>query len=350
MEENKLSGEYYYNLKGYISASLLKEISSSPFNAKAMLNGEKKETKALDFGSLVDCLLTTPDRFSQDYVIYSGKAPTDKMLLLAKDYIRKYLTLSETTAEPDEELIALSSRAEVGYDSRLKNETFLAKFADEALPYCNFCIAYKDKIIIDNETYEHAASMVDQAKNSPFLKKIFKPESNVKVLFQVPLYAVTSKFSAKCLIDCIIIDFDNQTITPIDFKTYEDNFVSNYWKYKYYYQEAWYSLILNIIRNSFELSFETVPELKEVIKSFTIQQFEFVALDKTLARTPIIYKSYEKLHEDLFEEGVINKGIFDIVRVKSITYLIEELIVRNHIDNWEDDFDMLNKGYKYLWL
>ena len=353
MEENKLNGrEDYYNVKGYISASLLKELSSSPRNAKGMLLGEQKQTKALDFGSLVDCLLTTPERFQSDYVIYEGNAPTDKMLLLARDYIRKYITLSEMTEEPNEDLIALSSRAEVGYDARLKNDTFLTKFAEEALPYCNFCITNKDKIIIDRETYNHANQINLDTRGSKFLTKIFNPETNTTVLFQVPIYVHTTRFEGKALIDCVIINHTDKTVTPIDFKTYEDNFTSNYWKYKYYYQEAWYKFLLETLRHPHWFVDCEIPSELAVLhdEGYTVTDFEFVAIDKSLKRNIIVYKTYSDLYKDLFYDGNIVKNAFDIIKVKSIESLIEEMFFRVKNDNWEDDYDMLNNGYKNIWL
>lgn len=351
-EENTLNGDNYFDRKGYISASLLKELSYSPRNAKGLLLNEKKESKALNFGSLVDCLLTTPERFQTDYIIYEGTAPTDKLLLLAKDYINKYIQISESGEIPDETNLILSARAEVGYDSRLKEDTVISKFKNECADYCNFCITYKDKIIIDRETYEKASALNLETRNSRFLQNIFNPEPNTEVLFQVPIYIETVNFTGKALIDCIVVDHNNKTITPYDFKTYEDNFVSNYWKYGYYYQESWYLFLLNSINNQeWEVNSEIPEQLKVLYTGeYKINPFHFIAIDKSSFRNVIIYKTYDTIYQDIFFEGIINKGVTNIVKVKPIAELITELKFRVANDNWEDDYDMAVNGVKSMWL
>jgi len=79
--------EEYRELKepGY---SILSKLSNNPRSVKNILDGEKKKTKSLDFGTLIDVLLTDPESFDSQYYIMQTNLPTDSYLNLVKEYIR----------------------------------------------------------------------------------------------------------------------------------------------------------------------------------------------------------------------------------------------------------------------
>jgi len=341
----------YFDKKGFISASFLKSLSNSPKEGYSIINGEEsKKTPSLDFGSLVDCLLTTSDEFIDKYSIFSGKRPSDKLLDFANKYIEIY-QIEGSREDFSKDSAILQARVESGYDSRLLNETVLKKFREECDTYCQFCLDNIGKTIIDAETLVFANELVYKTKVSPYLQNIFYPDSNHIVLFQVPIYLVTTRFEGKLLIDILDIDLLNKEITPYDLKTFEGSFESNYWKYKYYYQEAWYSFALNTICNKdLFISCELPEELKLIHSGeYKIKQFKFIAIDKSLYREVEIFESYNNIIDDVFFKGYIDKGEVK-VKIKSIESLIQEAKERVKIDNWTTDYQMLTNGVKKLWL
>lgn len=341
----------YFEKSGYISASFLKELSQHPKQAKAMIDGDGgRNTPSLDFGSLVDTLLTQPYKFEEQYIIYRGKKPTDKLLLVAEEYIKIYKEeFPKGTFDVTRGII--SAQNTVGYDNRLKPETMIERFDKECKSYCDFAVQYEDKIIIDQFTYDYANRLSLTTKSSPYLQHIFEPNSNYIVLFQVPIYVTTTKFVGKCLLDCVVIDLVNKSIIPYDFKTFEGSFEHNYWVYKYYYQEAWYRWLLLILTNK-ELFIDCeIPEELKIIHNseYTIDKFNFIAIDKSEYKEVEIFQSYPNIVEDVVLNGFIDKGDTK-VKIKSITELIEESKYRLSIDNWRDDIQMLTNGFKKLWL
>ena len=128
-----MSKEYFE--KRAISASLLKALSTSPRNAKALLDNEKSESKALTVGSLVDCLLTTPDGFDEDYVVFNGVVPTDKMLEFTNEYLRlcEELEIGEELEGVTENELILRARSNIGYDKRLTDDTVIKKFKEKGI-------------------------------------------------------------------------------------------------------------------------------------------------------------------------------------------------------------------------
>lgn len=343
--------EGYFERRGFISASFLKALSNSPKEAYSIINGEEsKKTPSLDFGSLADCLLTTPEEFLKKYAVFEGKKPTDKLLDFANKYIEIY-QLEGTGEDFSEDSAILRARTESGYDGRLLNETVLKRFKEDCGSYCQFYIDNIDKTIIDAQTLNFANELVSQVKSSPYLQHLFYPDSNHIILFQVPIYIVTSKFEGKLLIDILDIDLLNKEITPYDFKTFEGNFESNYWKYKYYYQEAWYSFILNALSNEELFISCEIPEELKVIHSgeYEIKQFKFIAADKSMYREVELFQSYAGIVDDVVFQGYIDKGD-NKVKIKSIVGLIEEAKERVKLGNWTTDYQMLTNGVKNLWL
>jgi len=343
--------EEYFQKSGFVSSSLLKAISENPKSAKAMIEGkESKKTPALDFGTLVDILLTQPDRVSEEYVIYRGKKPTDKLLEVAEEYVRMRL-LQPSGETFDKTGMIISSQNNIGYDKRLLPATMVKRFEDDCEAYCEFVLQHSDKVIVDQYTFDYANRLSMNTKSSPYLQHIFSPNSNVIVLFQVPIYITTTGFVGKCLIDCIVIDLEKKSITPYDFKTFEGSFESNYWSYKYYYQEAWYSTILRLLTKPESFIDCTIPEQLQLIHTgeYSIEQFKFIAIDKSEYKEIEVFESYNGIVEDVFFNGFINKGEFK-VRIKSIGSLILEAKHRLEIDNWRDDYQMITNGVKKLWL
>lgn len=341
----------YFNVKGFISASFIKELSNNPKEAYSIIMGkESKKTPALIFGSLVDCLLTTPDKFTDNYAIYNGKKPKDKLLDFANKYIEIYQS-EASTGDFSVDSTILRARTESGYDSRLLNDTVIKKFKDECEDYCNFHIDNSEKIIIDNDTLSLANQLVSSVKLSPYLEHLFYPSNDHIILFQVPLYVTTTKFEGKALLDIVDINLSNKTITPWDIKTFEGSFESNYWKYKYYYQEVWYSFLLETLKNPDFFVDCKIPEELNIIHSgeFNIEQFKFIAIDKSLYKEVEIFVSYKEILEDVMFKGIINKGDYNI-HIKPIEKLINEAKERFKLDNWSTDYEMLTNGIKKLWL
>lgn len=340
----------YFEKSGYISNSFLKSLATHPKYAKAMIEGKESKTPALDFGTLVDVLLTTSDKFDEEYVIYRFKKPTDKLLEVAEEYIRQSL-LQPLGEDFDKTGRIISSQHNVGYDGRLKPETMVKRFEEECETYCTFAINNQDKVIIDQVTFDHANRLAMSVKTSPYLNHIFEPNSNLIVLFQVPIYITTVKYVGKILIDCLVIDLENKKITPYDFKTFEGSFEQNYWSYKYYYQEAWYSAILRLLTVP-ELFIDcTIPEELKLIHTgeYSIEQFKFIAIDKSQFKEVEIFESYDGIVDDVFFNGYINKGD-NKIKIKSIVDLIDEAKYRMESGNWSDDYQMITKGVKKLWL
>lgn len=356
MIENDLKNNYY-NIKA-VSASLLKALSNSQFEAKRLLDNVKQESPALSMGSLVDCLLTTPEKFNDTYVIYRGSKPANKMLTFAEEYIRLYNELVDNGIENiDENSLILQARDNIEYDKRLMPHNVIRLFKEQCSDYVEFYNRNRDKIIIDEDVYNKAVSINRSVRNSKYLQFIFDPRENVKVYNQVPIYfnySPRNNIPIKMMYDCLIVDKKYRTLQIIDYKTYDDNFQNNYYKYKYYYQEVLYEHMLDyLIRNSeYSEVLQYLPECIRDIKDiseYKILKFKFVAISKSPEIQPSIYESYHSILQDVLYRNKIKRGAI-YLSIRSIYNLINEYIWREETNDWVSDYYMETNGVKYVHL
>lgn len=331
-----------------ISSGFLKALSSHPKEAKKILDGEEKETtEALSFGSLFDDKITQPKTVNKKYHVLSSSKPTDKLLEWANKYLELYQIYKEKTdiPTPDYLQLVLEARRLVKYNMSYKEDTALAKFKDGCSQYVDEMthIIEGKKIPVTQEQNDLSNRLIDTMKRHPSTMFLFKEYKNkdIEILFQEPVY-FKLKFheddpvlEGKALFDVIVIDHINRTIKGIDIKTYEGSFKRNFFLFKYYYQGSWYHTALIYYRNTVDR-----------VKGYTIQPFEFIAIDKTEYRSPEIYTlpktlTLKVLYGDDRDEFGESKFLG---YKKSIVELLEEYKLRIKTNNWEDSYEMLVFG------
>lgn len=335
-----MNNQEYFNKRDHISSSLLVALSNHPKEVKAMIDGERKETtEAMSFGSLLDVKLTEPHKVDEIYRVSTATIPTDKMLIFADKVIevaiQKDKTVDELLESGEFYQIVLDARKEVGYDSRLADKTVFDRFVGASNSYCVEALqANKDnKILISMENDILSDTLVQRIKEHPQTSYLFTSEDrkDIEVKFQVEIYTTIFGAYAKALLDFIVIDHVDKTITPYDLKSYEGKFLSNFYKYKYYYQAGWYSLLLENIKKEWGLD------------DYTVERFHFLAVDKSLYRDIEIYTLSKEVIEDIQKGGKVSEcGSYTVTKdgKKSIVSLVSELVERMHQDNWLEVWEM----------
>ena len=198
-------------------------------------------TDAMEFGSIVDTLLTRSSDFTNIYYIPSSKIKLTPSQSTFVDYIveHKYNPYSFT----DEELLAVLDHCKT-YTTMTKNIAARIEKARVLFPLITERLQNADKKIITAEQFNTAMNCIEAIKTSDITKDLFVDED--KLLFQVELYL--RELDVHCLFDMIYMDFKNKIIHPIDLKctSYpERDFLSNsFYKFKYYRQAELYIYIL----------------------------------------------------------------------------------------------------------
>lgn len=260
-----------------VSYSRLSKLASSPKAYKLSLE-EDDTSSGLTLGSLVDTLLTEPEKLREKYWIMTAKKPESPMM---QAFINALMNGADTP----------TAYLNSGYN--IKYEAVLKKFENEGKVYYNLLLAAKGRELIDFETYISANKIVNDLKTNIFTRKYFEPREGVEILYQVPVIwdFVGSKLPsiyspitirAKSLIDITYIDHNEKIIQPIDIKTGAEGFMKAWWKYRYYIQGAMYYNALKYI----------LPDDK-----YRVLNTKFIYADTNGFNSPIIYKMTE---DDLY--------------------------------------------------
>ena len=335
----------YYSDPAY-NYSLLKAMDSSQFDALNMLNGDRKKTTALRKGGIIDTLLTgTQEEFFNTYKVFPGKFPADKAKLFCDSYIQLYNNSNEdlTVGSVNEELI-MKARDESGFDKRLTKAKVIEKY-NEFLPYiaasCDPINSGKELISISD--YNNAKTIALNLQSDPICGYYLSNSINTQIFYQVPIFGKYEHdgylYEIKGLLDILLVDYQHKIIIPVDVKTYSDNFVANYYYYKYYLQAELYSYLT---RNFL---------LPEEYAEYTMGNFTFIAINKiTQIADRFIHAPNSFELDTIWDGGNLNKNEYRSF-TKGINNLLKELNWHIKNNRWDHTFEyymnnyiLLNKG------
>ena len=281
-----------------LSYSILSKMVSHPMNLIAM---EREETPSLTFGSLVDCLMFTPEEFDKRFTVTDIRKPSGEMLKWFNAYLEIKVPDSFVLTETD--ALILKARSVSGYNSNLLEKTALARFHSECDAYLNVLAGAGDTLIIPTEEYNRAATFVSRLFNNEFVKHYFNnAEKGVYTEFQKDIYFEIQGMPAKSLLDGVLFDEENGCITPFDLKTTSEplmNFEYEFLKWKYYIQAALYKY-----------------GLQQVYPNYLIKDFRFIVINDW--EEPMIWKVSEHHYQFFLQGGYLRSGrhitgLFDLV-------------------------------------
>ena len=202
----------------HLSYSSIKTYLDSPqeFKYQYLEGNKKKSTKAMNLGSIVDCMLTTPDDFEKIYAVRGIEAPaSSKQVAFVDDMVNTCLGGVQPIAP---EIYAKH------YSTKGKSEEAIEKEAkklfDTISPYMEYLLNLRqnDLLEISNEVYEQALEMKRAIEAHPeaYQWLVQMPGINqYEFLWETDL----SDFPIKGFMDKTIIDEENKRALIVDLKT-----------------------------------------------------------------------------------------------------------------------------------
>lgn len=277
-----------------ISQGRLAKMDIHPKN----LIAEKPEaTLSQELGSLLDCIMFTPEDYNSTFYQTDLQRPGDKMGEWLDAYLAYELPTDFKLTDFDD--IILKARGVCGYNKALKDATALAKFHAECDMFLNEKAKAGDRIIVTKEEFTKAISNQAKLYANEFTAPYFQDSE-----FQYEIYFEFEGLKFKGLLDGVIFDHERKTIKPWDLKTTSDStlsFEGSFIKWRYYIQAAIYRLGLEIL----------FPE-------YEVLPFEFIVVNDW--EDPIIWHVNDSLHEFIMNGGILRSGR----KIKGIHQLIED--------------------------
>ena len=219
-------------------------VNFEKYGPKGLLT-ECKATKAMNFGSLVDCLLFTPEVFNNEFYICNfDDVLSEKQLELYNIFNENLFDSGlpvyfSNRSEESDNFILSTCRLNKIYAS-FKDDTVLQKVYNLFESFRKFQ-GNSSKISITADDYNQAVNIVNILKTGELTKKLF---TNFKAFYQVKM----TKGNVRTLHDMILVDEKNHKIIPFDLKVTqspESEWVENsFYKFRYYRQAEMYQDVL----------------------------------------------------------------------------------------------------------
>lgn len=318
---------------------------------------KEEETPETRFGSLVDCLLFTPEEYEERYCLSLSTLPTGQYGKLVSELWRVTLNsindAGEVTRSVDSmfedayNAVKFNKDGEIVDFKRDSLEAAKAKFlgSDLEAHYRQLRESY-GKTIIELSELENAQKVVIELKSNPVTREVINLKTDDGRFIVYHQFAIIGEmknpafitkenpegvFPLKCLIDKLIIDHKKKMIYIYDLKTAWDNenqFQYNYFKYKYYIQLGVY----------FYLTVEWKKKTKG-IEDYGVAFPRFMVAESTNYKNPLIYTTTSENFDQSMRGFIIGSKYHPGV-IKAIQDLIwhkEKAIWNISKDNYESN-------------
>lgn len=299
------------------SYSLLKSLDDE--GPKAISNPKIAHGEALDFGQLVDIIITSPERRDEIFYYRSIEKPTASLLALADSIILDAIVNDDSFESITDATIDMRIK-ELGLWSTMKNAEKIKEKYDNDLfwNYIKCSLESKGKIILTQEVLEAAEHCADVLLNHEFTKDYFIEKEGVEILKQPSILYKFKGIKAKARIDLLIVDHNTKMIHVFDIKTGSElpsKFEISFYKYKYYLQVI-----------SYLLAVQSIVETSEEFNDYKIDTFKFLYISKKLPDVPVIYEVPERLLNSFMDGWLSSTGDFVAgydELIKNYQYVVE---------------------------
>ena len=268
--------EQQYREDGAIHYSNLSDYCKGGFHCIERL-GEKKESPSLQFGSIVDTLITgSPEEFETQYLVNDVSVDaSDTLINVTKSLFTMYKDSYSTLEEiPDEVVIAVLD--EVNYGRTWKIDTRIDKLRKAGSEYYKLLYVAEGKTVISSETYNEAMACVRALHEAPATKHLFATdnpfEPDIERCYQLKFSREFDGVRYSCMSDLLYVDHKRKIVVFCDLKTsskYEDDFYKSFVEWNYHIQARLYWRIIRATMDD-----------DEYFKDFKLSNCHFIVVNK----------------------------------------------------------------------
>jgi hypothetical protein len=284
--------------------------------------GEKireDEVDGMITGSLVDCLLFTPENFEDKFVLSKYSKPTGQMGKFVDElYERTIQCLVDGTVTRDFKDIAQDAYNDVKYDRNgqevaFKRDTFekvLAKFLDsDAEGYYQELRDSTDKDVVTSLDIDNAEKILTELRSNEVTCEVVNAtdNENVAVYNQLQYTFVLNGLEVKMMADKVIVNHRLKVVRIYDLKvTWNvEDFQRNFFLKKYsYLQAALYKI-------------GVAKWAEENYPGYSVDQFQFIVADSINYYNPLIYVVPETdmimFNRGFYQGGIKYPGLFELI-------------------------------------
>ena len=318
-----------------MSVSSLNLFAKSPAEYRQhILNPKQVDASYFTKGSAVDCLITEPDKFDEQFAVIKTGKPSGMMGDLCK-MMHDYTQVNQDNL-PEKTLFSLAYKKS-GF--KLKEESIWKKYQDPKIQqYMNFLKNSKGKTVIaegDLEQVKDVVAMLQNCDKTKFYMKGCESHPMMDVYDQLYIEFEFEGLLCKGTMDRVIVDHTNKRIIPTDLKTtgksvleFENSFI----KFGYFRQAAFYT---EALRQWHKRSPSPENSPKNDISDYTIDPFKFIVAEMNCAHQPVVYGCSVRDINMATHGGTLKSGEY----VKGTSQLLKEVKWHRENDEWFTTYD-----------
>lgn len=342
-----LVDEPTYRADTALSYSNIKRYAKEGFSCVRHIYEQSEPSAEMRFGSLLDCLLTDPARYQQDY--YAADIPelSDSMAGVLTNILERPESVVETFDEVEDNIILQALIDTNTYQNDWRPETKINKVRKACTDTFNLIVKTRGKEVISLATLAKAEKCRDIVKDTfPEIFSLTQKHSRDGVLveenwFQLKFKAKYLGIPIRCMTDAVRVDHNRKEVTITDLKT------SHYPEYEFFRQfiqmrydiqaeEYWWNVRQNMDKDDY-------------FKDFKLNDFQFVVVNPDNPQ-PLLWV-WER--SKIIPDG--SYGSMHTLKLKPWTNLVTELnayiesaaTMPNYIDPTGSNslIDMINTTY-----
>lgn len=251
---------------------------------------DRVDTPSLQFGSMVDCLITDGEgEFHKNYMVSQIPSLEPSVEPVVKEVFEQFKnSYTDIKDIPDSSIMPII--AQFNYQQRWKPETRCNSIRDKGRQYYQTMFMAGDKKIVTQDVYNKVFSCVRALKDSPQTHDYFcedNPFDSIERYYQLKFKDELSTLGTKsahvyrCMMDLAIVNHDKKVVIPCDLKTSsprEYNFPRNFIDYHYQLQARLYWRLLR-----------KAMDKDDYYKDFRLADYRFIVVNSIDNPNPLVW-------------------------------------------------------------
>lgn len=243
-----------YHAHSAWSYSQIARYAREGFSAITNIHNPITATAAMEFGSLLDAMLTQPENVNDMYAVLENTPPPAEKAAI--DALISLTSFNKFEDIPEQAFEAATAT----YQPKWKLDTKINKLAQYKDYYD---LKRSGKKIVSREDWNDAVEMTNIIHNDVYLKDIFGQgiKNGVEYLYQMKIFFDVLVeidgdeycVNMKAMPDLVVVNHNDKTIQPVDLKTSSlpaYNFPESFIKFRYDIQASIYTCALMNLKNT----------------------------------------------------------------------------------------------------
>ena len=303
VERLKLEDEFF-SKEFLMSYSGLSKLNYSPgafYLHYVLKQRDDVMNKPMIEGSLIHCMLLTPEKFNEQFVVLPDAFPSDNPKKVIDRLSKHIQIVYPEIVDTKESILPYLENVQNAIIDILKDENLYQSLKTDAqrldkilteknMEYLQFLLQCKDKMVVEYGMVEFAEKIREQIMSNDTIRNLmgFNDKSTQKSYNELEVVAFPDEytFGLRGIIDNLVIDHQDKVIRVNDLKKTSkaaSAFQESIDYYQYWLQAAIYNMIINNIKQS-SFNVDYPVEFRFIVVDPYLHVVPFLVSEVTMSR------------------------------------------------------------------